>query len=127
MTMKPTFARARLRQLPHWLALAAVLLQIIASFGHIHAEDYRFLVHGQGATIVKAGNTAPSGPGPMLAADIGCAICASVQILGSGALPDAAPFPNPSLESVAPLAAITALFLTPPRHFLFSTRAPPLV
>jgi len=127
MMTKPTFARARLRQLPHWLALAAVLLQIIASFGHIHAEDYRFLVHGQGTTLVKAGDAAPNRSGPLLAADIGCAICASAQILGSGALPDAARFLSPSLESVAPLAAVAALFLTPPRHFLFSTRAPPLV
>jgi hypothetical protein len=127
MTISSTSARVTIRQLPHWLALFAVLIQLIASFGHIHPEDYRFLVHGHGATIVKAGDGPIGGSGPFLAPDIDCAICASAQILGTGALPVAFAPSVLHLDTVTSLAAVDELWLTPPRHLLFSTRAPPLV
>lgn len=127
MTIRSISARTTIRQMPHWLALVAVLIQLIASFGHIHAEDYRFLVHGHSATIVKAGDGPTGGAGPFLAPDIDCAICASAQILGAGALPVAFAPSALHLDGVTSLAAVDELWLTPPRHLLFSTRAPPLV
>ena len=116
-----------LRQLPHWLALAAVLVQLIASFGHIHAEDYRFLVQGHGATTVKAGDVPTGRSGPFLAPDIDCAICASAQILGTGALPDFIAAPLPLQHAVSSDEASAAFFLIPPRYVLFVTRGPPLI
>jgi hypothetical protein len=131
--VKPMAGRASantstFRRLPHWLALFAVFVQLFASIGHIHPEDYRFLLHGHGTLSVKAGD-GPSGgeSSPVLPADRDCAICASAHLLGSSTLPDAVAPQAPRLENLALLTAVEELWLTPPPHLLFFTRGPPLL
>ena len=37
-----------LRRAPYWIALLAMLLQFVASYGHLHPQDFNFLLHGHG-------------------------------------------------------------------------------
>ena len=125
MTMAGINGTGFLARFARQLALFALLVQIVASFGHIHAEDYRFLLRGHSATILTADGGALGHSSPALASDTDCAICASAQLLGNGALPDIQPLSTPGVQDVASIVVATAFWLTWPRHLLFSTRAPP--
>jgi hypothetical protein len=114
------------RRAPHWLALLAMLVQFVASYGHIHPQDFRGILHGQGAPAVTAPNNIGSGFGDGLAADIDCPVCVSISLLGSSALPDGIRLPMPSSHVSSLLIAFDTLHLTSPPHLLFETRGPPL-
>jgi hypothetical protein len=109
------------------LALFAVLLQFIASIGHLHPEDYRFLLRGHGALELAAADPFSHRGANGLAADADCAICASLQLLGSAALPDGGPPLMPQARIAAAVASDAALWLVARHHLLFVTRGPPLV
>jgi len=125
--------RMALRNWGARLALFAVCLQFLLSFGHIHPQDVfgplgHAVVPGHGTTVVSAPLQSPSSPAgiPDVAEDA-CSICASLALLATGALPDPARLPPPSL-SVAlatPQDAELAPRASPFR--LFQTRAPPSV
>ncbi|HEY3917679.1 MAG TPA: hypothetical protein VGL83_07785 [Stellaceae bacterium] len=103
-----------------------MLIQFIASYGHLHPEDYAGLMRGHGAPVTVSATWTGGSIDNSLAADLDCPICATMAMLGSSALPDGARLPLPPLQS-APLAiAVDALHLTPPAHLLFDTRGPPL-
>jgi hypothetical protein len=109
-----------------WLALAAMLIQLVLSFGHMHAEDF-FPPQGHGKLQWSAGNAVP-GPGSRapesLAFDV-CAICASMQMVAATVLPEPVALALPSeFGSAAPPPEV-ALLLTAPPHLLFHIRAPP--
>lgn len=118
--------RGSLRRAPQWLALLAMLVQFVASYGHIHPQDFRGILHGHGALVVTAPNGTGSGLGDGLAADTDCPICATISMLGSSALPDGVRLPMPSSHVSSLLIAFDALHLTSPPHLLFETRGPPL-
>jgi hypothetical protein len=118
--------RRNLRRAPQWLALLAMMIQFVASYGHIHPEDFRPLLQGHGAPVVTAPNGTGSGLGDGLATDTDCPVCASISLLGSSALPDGIRVPMPSLQASAAILAFDALHLTLPPHLLFETRGPPL-
>ena len=111
--------------MPHWLALVALLVQLVASFGHIHAEDYRFLLRGHGAPTLSAADAAGGRSSPLLPGDADCAICASVQLLGGSALPPPFVAPAPQIVPIARVVAFAEIVPGLPLHFLFLTRAPP--
>ncbi len=125
MLVHPAFARIDLRRLPHWFALFAVLVQLVASYGHMHPEDYRFLLRGHAAPMLHAGNGPTGGSSPVVPVDDSCPICAAAQLLGSSTLPDAVVLPMPRLETVVAAPAIEPLAPIAPRYLLFSNRAPP--
>jgi hypothetical protein len=117
----------RLRQrLPYWLALAAMLLQIISNYGHFHGEDYRFLARGHGGLVVVAshGTLDPSGA---VLPDNDCAICAAAQLLGNAAVPAMPVLGVPQFASFVAFGIHVAFWLAPPPHFLFASRAPPSI
>ena len=115
------------RGFPGWLALFAMAVQLVVSFGHMHPEDYRFLLRGHGAPMLSAGDFQPGSSSPLLPADDDCPICAATFLLGNAPMPVAATLPVPRGTALAAAPSGEALWLSPPRHFLFSTRAPPLV
>jgi hypothetical protein len=127
MASRSNLLNQRLRRLPHWLALVAVFVQLVASFGHIHAEDYNFLLRGHSMTAVASADGSSGGAQQTLAPDIACAVCASAQILGSGALPDSLLVQAPHVQRVASNGTFVQLLLIAPRHTSFSTRGPPLI
>jgi hypothetical protein len=120
-------SRARGHKLAAWLALFSLLVQLWITAGHFHPEDF--------ATFAR-----PANAGPVLAtpADHGtqpvrallhedCALCLSVQVAGSAALTSATLLSEPETLGAGILDDIAALPRSPPAHFLFQTRAPPIV
>ncbi len=118
--------RRNLRRAPQWLALLAMMIQFVASYGHIHPEDFRGMLQGHGTPVVTAPNGTGSGLGDGVATDTDCPVCASISLLGSSALPDGIRIPMPSLQASTTIVAFEALHLTSPPHLLFETRGPPL-
>jgi hypothetical protein len=80
-----------------WLALAALAVQVVVTFGHVHPE--RFSTPSAGATAIAAtglqapdkakGAGAPTQPYRAPGADSFCAVCASIGLLGTLVLPAA--------------------------------------
>jgi hypothetical protein len=115
------------------LGVFALLLQLVLSFGHIHARD---LVVPQG---VEAGNgkTAPfavsrstPSPGerqiPGGLPDDDCPICAAMHLAASGLVPSPPPVLAPAnFARLWQTALMEEFGLATSRHFLFQTRAPP--
>jgi hypothetical protein len=112
------------------LALFALVLQLVVSFGHVHVTD---LVPVAAATI-RTGAAAPSGDAPTPAAPVKksngandvCAICALIQLVNSSVASSA-----PSLQMTAATqwirwrVAFDFGVALPPRTS-FRARAPPL-
>jgi hypothetical protein len=104
-----------------------MLVQFVASYGHIHPEAFDVLFHGQGAPILADHHGPSRAIGDPATADIDCQICATMAMLGSSALPEGVHVAPPLSRHVVATADIEPLWLTPPRHLLFDTRGPPLV
>jgi hypothetical protein len=105
----------------------ALALQLVLSFGHVHARDFAGI---PGSPVAQAQVTVPHGPdgdAADQANDIYCAICATVALSGTLVLP--------ALPALLPPASSTDVShwyrLAHRRdrfeHALFSARAPPLV
>jgi hypothetical protein len=111
-----------------WLALAAMALQLVISFGHIHLENFGGT--GSRLTSVAASKTlsAPQDPTGHPASDLDdtCPICAVIHLASSSFLPDAPVLPVPfafrRIEHFTPFAVASIS----PRRAAFQSRAPPL-
>ena len=117
----------RLRRTPHCLAMLAILVQFVLSFGHVHAQTFDALRHGHDALGIANGHGASGDAGQGLGSDIDCPICSSIQMLGSSALPDGIRLRLPPAQHTAIVNSETPLRLRAPPHLLFTTRAPPSV
>ncbi|MGA2089677.1 MAG: hypothetical protein ABSG66_12255, partial [Stellaceae bacterium] len=118
--------RAPLAGIARFLALAAMLVQFTASYGHMHPEDFYRLLGSTGPTVIAMpqGDSAPIPAGPD---EDGCAICQVMHMAGGAALPPPILLALPSeTGAAAPIIAISELLLSPPAYFLFRTRAPPI-
>jgi hypothetical protein len=108
-----------------FLALAAMLVQFAASYGHMHPEDFYRLLGSSGPVMVAMPGSGdipiPAGPD-----EDGCAICQVMHMTGGSALPPPVLLALPRLTIIAASAAISPLLLSPPEYFLFRTRAPPI-
>jgi hypothetical protein len=101
------------------LAVLAIALQLVLSFGHIHAlptQEAVFSVPAQSS----GGQDLP------LAGD-DCAICANIAAFATLVLPQQAHFLPPATraEILAPIAVAVAFHPVPIRYF--ASRAPPAV
>jgi len=119
--------RTNLLRTPHYLALLAILLQLVLSFGHFHAQNFAALQSGHQPLALANAQGAAGGAGQGLAGDIDCPICSSVQLLGSTALPDGVHLRAPIIRHAGISFSVAPLRLTPPAHLLFATRGPPVV
>lgn len=117
--------RNSLSRAARWLALAAMLVQFVASYGHLHPEDFDALYYGRGAPVLANHHGPSRALGSAADQDLDCQICAAMAMLGSSALPEGVHVALPLSRNVVTTAAIVALWLTPPRHLLFDTRGPP--
>jgi hypothetical protein len=118
--------RTHLRGAPQFLALLAMLLQFVLSFGHFDGQVFATLQSGHQPLTLANAQGAGSGTGQGLAGDIDCPICSSIQLLGSTALPDGVGLRAPVIRHAGSVLAVEALQLTPPPHLLFDTRGPPV-
>jgi hypothetical protein len=117
--------RIRAAGFARFLALAAMLVQFAASYGHMHPEDFYRLLGSNGPTVVAmpSGGDTPRPAGPD---EDGCTISQVMHMAGGAALPPPIVLALPSESFAAPAAEISELFLSPPAYFLFRTRAPPI-
>jgi hypothetical protein len=121
------WTRGRVRRGGAWLSIAALLLQMLVTAGHFHAEDFGFLPGPPAETAFVGSSGGPGGDKAGALAHDDCALCFSLQLASSTALPEIAPL-------AAPPEFFAALRLPPeqPRraarpYLLFRTRAPPIL
>lgn len=115
------------RRLGGTLALFALALQLVLSFGHVHARDFAGI---PGSPVAQAQVTAPHGGPDGDAADQDdayCLVCATVALSGTLVLPVL-----PALLPPANSINVSHWYRLADRrdrfeHALFSARAPPLV
>ncbi len=108
-----------------WLAIAALLLQLAVAAAHFHAEDFGFLAGHRGETaMVGHGHGAGEGQKGTPAHD-DCALCFSLHVAASGALPDVAAPAAPGEAGTVSLTPPEPLRLAAAPYLLFRTRAPP--
>jgi len=107
------------------LALAALALQLVLSFGHIHIANVApvGVVAMHGAAVAAAKHQAPAQT-PSDDDDY-CTICASIYLVSTSmaAQPPALPVPVGSLRIKHPIVAADAIVA--PRRLAFRSRAPP--
>jgi hypothetical protein len=115
------------------LAIFAVWLQVVLTFGHIHAFDIYLYGHpvvpAQGVTQVTADDgTTPVPSAPLQANEAGdqaCSICANMALVAATVLPDPARIAPPSATPLRRAWIAEPLRLTAAPYLLFQTRAPP--
>ena len=118
--------RTRLRRTSPFVALLAMLLQLVLSFGHFDGQAFAALQSGHQPLTLANAQGAGGGTGQGLAGDVDCPICSSIQLLGSTALPDGVQLRMPVVRHTGVDLAFEALRLTPPPHLLFDKRGPPI-
>jgi hypothetical protein len=114
-----------------WLALMALGLQLVFSFGHIHKQDLvpAQYEHGPAAVPQLVGSSAPEPDGPAGPTyyDIFCTICATISLAGSLLLP--APSPTVALGAVVRqtrwLPGRIAVLVPNVGRLQYEARAPP--
>ena len=128
--------RQALRRRGGWLALVALALQLVLSFGHIHATEVMALLGPMGgeghasAVIVADPQHDPSSsqdPADDAAAESACAICASMALAGNLLLPDPVKLPVPSAAPVGAVWTGERRVASTAPFRLFQSRAPPAV
>ncbi len=109
-----------------WLALAAMALQIVLSFGHVHVENLRT---DPDSTITVAAQAPSSDQGPAghpaNDADDYCALCAAIHLASSSFLPDAPILPVPFGFQRDEHSRHFTFISVPPQRAAFRSRAPP--
>jgi hypothetical protein len=108
------------------LALFALAVQIVLSFGHAHLDGLSPARFGL-AVVADGGAALPPIDKSDGTADRYCPICALIQLTASSlpALPPTLPLPA-NIDPIK-LPAPTELSSAPLLHFLFQARAPPSI
>jgi hypothetical protein len=114
------------RRIGALVALFALTIQLVLSFGHIHVG--KSLLSSASATTVAQQSAnrdgAPSSPQHRGVDDF-CAICATIGMLASSALPESASLVLPVAVPTAWLHDFTGTFVPVDSHRLFQARGPP--
>jgi hypothetical protein len=115
------------RRLGSWLALVALALQMVVSFGHFHRDGVH---HTYPAPAVSgSGAQASQLPAPHAGNDGDddyCAICATIYLAATSFLPPAPELPVPLVSQAIEHFDRVAALLIAPRRAPFQSRAPPL-
>jgi hypothetical protein len=110
-----------------WLALAALALQLVVSFGHLHLDG----VHraDPDLTLAAPGAQASQLPAPHPTNDGDddyCAICATIYLAANSFVPPAPELPVPFVsQTIEHFDHVVVVFIAP-RRAPFQSRAPPL-
>jgi hypothetical protein len=115
------------RRIGAWAALFALTLQLVLSFSHVHVP--KSLLTSALATTVSqqlaSRDGAPSSPQQHNGADDFCAICATIGLLASSALPESTSFVVPVAVPAAWPHEHAGIFVPFDSHLLFQARGPP--
>jgi hypothetical protein len=114
------------RRVGSWLALFALALQLVVSFGHIHVDAIRThpTVAASGSSAHAAKQLPPQQPGED--GDDYCAICASIYLAANSFVPVAPQLPVPSVSRAIERFDYGAPAFFTLRRLAFQSRAPPL-
>lgn len=114
-------------RLGSWLALAALALQLVVSFGHVHLDGVHrtYPVPTVSASGAQASQLSAPHPGND-ADDDYCPICATIFLAANSFLPPAPQLPVPSVSQTVECFARVAVDFIVPRRAPFQSRAPPL-
>lgn len=117
----------RNRRFASWLALAALALQIVLSFGHVHLDGVHRAHQSAAVTGSRAQATQPlPAQQPGDDGDDYCAICASIYLAANSFVPQPPQLPVPlASQAIERFDRIAVLFIAP-RRAPFQSRAPPL-
>jgi hypothetical protein len=108
------------------LGLAALALQFVLSFGHLHLDGvYRVL---QGTTVAASNAQAPQLPAPQPGddGDDYCAVCATIYLASNSFVPQAPELPVPDASRSVEHFDYAVIDFIAPRRAPFQSRAPPL-
>jgi hypothetical protein len=109
------------RRFASWLALAALALQMLLSFGHVHLEGVGRAHWGSAANTTQAAQPSPAEPGD----DDYCAICATIYLAANSFVPQAPILPVPAVSRSTTHNDRVAIIVIAPRRTPFQSRAPP--
>jgi hypothetical protein len=115
------------RRFGSWLALAALALQLVVSFGHVHLDGVHRTYPAQ--AVSGSGAQASQLPAPQPGNDADddyCAICATIFLAANSFLPPAPLLPVPFVSRPIEHFARVAVDFIVPRRAPFQSRAPPL-
>jgi hypothetical protein len=115
------------RRCGSWLALAAMALQLVLSFGHLHLDKFASGSIAATAADAKAPASKPSpAQHPANDGDDYCAICATIHLTTGSFLPGVVPLPVPCIsQTIEHFDHTTSLFIAR-QQTAFQSRAPPL-
>jgi hypothetical protein len=106
------------------LGLLALMLQLFATFGHMHRRDLSWSAAVVAASEQSSIQKQTQGGLP----DDDCPICMAMHLAGSGLLPAPPSLASPAeFSQIFHQAFVEDLHLGVPRHLFFQTRAPPIV
>ena len=111
-------------RLGSWAALFALCIQLVLSFGHIHADD----IHGSSSAAIAQLQAQPESPA---GDDHGkpehdfCAICAALSLTSSSVLPTVSLLPVPAYRPYEWVSDFRTAQVSSDFHFHFQARAPP--
>jgi hypothetical protein len=110
------------------LALFALTVQLVLSFGHVHVGKIA-PASSQGTLSLAQAPDRDGGPGPKphTGADDLCAICATVSLLASSVLPTASSVLPPVAAEHRWLTEFASARISSSPFVLFQARAPPAV
>lgn len=108
------------------LALFALAIQLVSSFGHVHLDKIARSSSQAGIWLAQDRDGAPNRDRHTGANDV-CAICAVIGLIASSALPAAALLPPPVVTALASRPEFNSTITASDSHFLFRARAPPVV
>jgi hypothetical protein len=110
------------------LALLALAVQFVVSFGHIHREDIFGSARAAPSIAVPVADAGQPSPAhhPAKHGDDYCAICATISLLGHSfvAAAPALPPPPPVAHAIAHVDRVVTIAVAP-RRTAFQSRAPP--
>ncbi len=115
----------RNRRFASWLALTALALQLVLSFGHVHLDGIhrvsdRTTVAGHSARVSQLPAQHPGGDG-----DDYCAICATIYLASNSFVPQAPQLPVPFVSRPIEHFYRAAVGFIVSRRAPFQSRAPP--
>lgn len=126
----PSWLQSVARRSAAYLAMLALILQLAASFGHIHARDFAFRAGSDPAggwhRLIPA-KAAASKPAKLADDDDHCPICFSASLLATSFVPHAAQPPRPvDFCEIRHSVVLASFGANRSPTASFQSRAPPL-
>ncbi len=114
------------RRLGSLLALFALAVQLVLSFGHVHLDGVR----GETRSAIAIGSNVSTPPSPAQhpanEADGYCAICAVIHLAATSFLPQSPQLAVLFVAEAVEHSNLVAFFFVAPQRTPFQSRAPPL-